>query len=66
MSCPETQMSRMHFVLLVDSILHPFPNHMFRTTMTAYLLATIDVHDAAHYEDYKSAAPALIEKHGGR
>lgn len=34
--------------------------------MTAYLFATIDVHDAARYEDYKRAVPALIAKHGGR
>lgn len=34
--------------------------------MTAYLLATIDVRDPAGYEAYKSTAPALIEKHGGR
>lgn len=34
--------------------------------MTAYLFATVDVHDADGYENYKSTAPALIEKHGGR
>ncbi|MEP4377718.1 MAG: DUF1330 domain-containing protein [Alphaproteobacteria bacterium] len=34
--------------------------------MTAYLFATIDVHDPERYEDYKNAVPALIEKHGGR
>jgi uncharacterized protein (DUF1330 family) len=34
--------------------------------MTAYLFATVDVHDADGYEAYKSTAPALIEKHGGR
>lgn len=34
--------------------------------MTAYLFATIDVHDPEGYEAYKSAVPALIEKHGGR
>ena len=34
--------------------------------MTAYLIATIEVHHAANYETYKSTAPALIEKHGGR
>lgn len=34
--------------------------------MTAYLIATIDVHDAEGYEDYKSSVPALIESHGGR
>jgi len=34
--------------------------------MTAYLIATIDVHDADGYEAYKSTVPALIEKHGGR
>ena len=34
--------------------------------MTAYLIATIEVHNAADYETYKSTAPALIEKHGGR
>lgn len=34
--------------------------------MTAYLFATIDVHDPEGYEAYKSAVPALIEMHGGR
>ncbi len=34
--------------------------------MTAYLIATIDVHDADGYEAYKSSVPALIAKHGGR
>ncbi|HCP00667.1 MAG TPA: hypothetical protein DIT35_04160 [Rhodospirillaceae bacterium] len=34
--------------------------------MTAYLIATIDVHDTNGYETYKSLAPALIERHGGR
>ncbi|MBT3808482.1 MAG: DUF1330 domain-containing protein [Rhodospirillaceae bacterium] len=34
--------------------------------MTAYLFATVDVDDADGYENYKSTAPALIEKHGGR
>ena len=34
--------------------------------MTAYLIATIDVHDADGYKAYKDTAPALITKHGGR
>ena len=34
--------------------------------MTAYLFATIDVHDPERYEDYKNTVPDLIEKHGGR
>jgi uncharacterized protein (DUF1330 family) len=34
--------------------------------MTAYLFATVELHDADGYEAYKSTAPALIEKHGGR
>ncbi|MBO6783821.1 MAG: DUF1330 domain-containing protein [Alphaproteobacteria bacterium] len=34
--------------------------------MTAYLFATIDVHDPDRYEKYKTAVPALIAKHGGR
>lgn len=34
--------------------------------MSAYLIATIDVHDADAYEEYKQTVPALIEKHGGR
>jgi len=34
--------------------------------MTAYLIATIDVHDAQGYEEYKNKVPALIEKQGGR
>jgi uncharacterized protein (DUF1330 family) len=34
--------------------------------MTAYLIATINVHDPDGYEAYKNTVPALIEKHGGR
>lgn len=33
--------------------------------MTAYLIATMDVHDGAGYEAYKEKVPALIAKHGG-
>ena len=34
--------------------------------MTAYLIATMEVHGTDAYEAYKAAVPALIEKHGGR
>ncbi|MGB0572483.1 MAG: DUF1330 domain-containing protein [Alphaproteobacteria bacterium] len=34
--------------------------------MTAYLFATVELHDADGYEAYKTTAPAVIEKHGGR
>lgn len=34
--------------------------------MPAYIFATVELHDADGYEEYKSKAPALIEKHGGR
>lgn len=34
--------------------------------MSAYLIATIEVHDADAYEEYKETVPALIGKHGGR
>lgn len=34
--------------------------------MSAYLLADIDVHDLAEYEEYRQRVPALIEAHGGR
>ena len=34
--------------------------------MAGYLIATMDVHDAARYEGYKAQVPALIDKHGGR
>jgi uncharacterized protein (DUF1330 family) len=34
--------------------------------MSAYLIATMAVHDPATYEGYKATVPALIEKHGGR
>jgi uncharacterized protein (DUF1330 family) len=33
--------------------------------MSAYLIANIDVKDAADYEEYKAKAPAVIRKHGG-
>jgi uncharacterized protein (DUF1330 family) len=34
--------------------------------MPAYVIAETDVHDAEQYERYKAAAPASIEKYGGR
>src|SRR6478735_1310110 len=34
--------------------------------MTAYVLADIDVHDSARYEDYKSLAASSVEQYGGR
>jgi uncharacterized protein (DUF1330 family) len=34
--------------------------------MPAYIVADIDVHDPARYEQYKQLAPASIEAHGGR
>lgn len=34
--------------------------------MLAYLVATIDVHDAEAYKEYRAEVPAFIEKHGGR
>ncbi len=33
--------------------------------MTAYLLAMIDVHDGAGYEEYREKVPAMIARHGG-
>lgn len=33
--------------------------------MTAYLIVDVAVKDAARYEDYKRAVPALIARHGG-
>lgn len=33
--------------------------------MSAYLIANIDVQDAAAYEAYKAGVPALIQRHGG-
>jgi uncharacterized protein (DUF1330 family) len=33
--------------------------------MSAYLIANIDVKDAADYEEYRAKVPALIRKHGG-
>lgn len=34
--------------------------------MPAYLLADIELHDAARYKEYVEHVPALIEKFGGR
>ena len=34
--------------------------------MPAYLIADIELHDAARYQDYVAHVPALIEKHGGK
>ena len=33
--------------------------------MTAYLIAMMDVHDDAEYEEYRDKVPAFIAKHGG-
>ncbi len=33
--------------------------------MSVYVIVNIDIQDAAAYEAYKAAAPALIRKHGG-
>jgi uncharacterized protein (DUF1330 family) len=33
--------------------------------MTAYLIANVDVHDPAAYEDYRSRTGAIVERHGG-
>lgn len=34
--------------------------------MLAYLIADVDVHDAAGYEEYRRQVPAMIAAHGGR
>jgi uncharacterized protein (DUF1330 family) len=34
--------------------------------MAAYLHATLEITDAALYEQYRAAVPALIERYGGR
>lgn len=34
--------------------------------MAAYLIADIEVHDAAGYEAYRQAIPASLAAHGGR
>jgi len=34
--------------------------------MPAYLIVNTHIHDAAAYERYKAAVPALIRKHGGQ
>jgi uncharacterized protein (DUF1330 family) len=34
--------------------------------MPAYLIANVDVQDAATYEEYRKQVPATIAKHGGR
>lgn len=34
--------------------------------MPAYLIAQIDVHDPAGFEDYRARVAAVIEMHGGR
>ncbi len=33
--------------------------------MSAYLIVNLDVHDAEAYEEYKSGAAGLVERHGG-
>jgi uncharacterized protein (DUF1330 family) len=34
--------------------------------MPAYVIAEIDIHDPATYEEYRKRVPATIEKYGGR
>jgi uncharacterized protein (DUF1330 family) len=34
--------------------------------MAAYLIAEIDVHDAALFEEYRKLVPATIARHGGK
>ena len=34
--------------------------------MAAYLIANVDVQDAATFEEYRKQVPATIAKHGGR
>ena len=34
--------------------------------MAAYVIAEVDVHDAALFEEYRKLAPATIAKHGGK
>lgn len=34
--------------------------------MTAYLIAMMDVHDGAGYEEYREKVTAFIERHGGK
>ena len=33
--------------------------------MAVYIVVNVDVQDAAAYEPYKAAVPAIIRKHGG-
>ncbi len=34
--------------------------------MAAYVIANIDVHDQALYDEYRQGTPATIQKYGGR
>lgn len=34
--------------------------------MTAYVIADIDVHDSAGYDEYKALSPAIVSSFGGR
>lgn len=34
--------------------------------MAAYVIANVNVHDAAGFEEYRRQVPATIAKHGGR
>ncbi len=34
--------------------------------MPAYLIASVDVKDAATFEEYRKQVPATIAKHGGK
>jgi uncharacterized protein (DUF1330 family) len=34
--------------------------------MAAYVIASVDVQDAATFEEYRKQVPATIAKHGGR
>ena len=34
--------------------------------MAAYILADVDIKDAAGFEEYRKHVPATVEKHGGK
>jgi uncharacterized protein (DUF1330 family) len=36
------------------------------TTMPAYVIANVDVHDPARYDEYRRGVPDSIAAHGGR
>jgi len=53
-------------VMGMHGAVRPFCYYEGGSTMAAYVIANLNVHDAATFEEYRKQVPATIAKHGGR